>query len=177
MLPKIQDIKTERLLLTPVHESITNEWINYPREAELVRMYGGNHKKICPKTPEEAAEWYRRLERSEYAWAIVLSGESIGVAKLTRYDCIEMSIYLSLGLFSEKFCGKGFGTEIVTALVTFCFRHLKLNAVKLEVLDFNERAIRCYEKAGFKTNATHRTSSVFSEDLTDLIMVIENHTI
>lgn len=41
------------------------------------------------------------------------------------------------------------GADAVNTLVRFCFMHLNLHKVYLYVFESNQKAIRCYEKAGF----------------------------
>lgn len=52
--------------------------------------------------------------------------------------------------------GKGYGTEAVRLLVTYGFERLRLREIVLGVFDFNVRAIRSYEKVGFKHASTIR---------------------
>ncbi|MNL60802.1 Acetyltransferase (GNAT) family protein [compost metagenome] len=54
--------------------------------------------------------------------------------------------------------GKGYGTEAVRLLVTHGFERLKLREIVLGVFDFNVRAIRSYEKVGFRHASTIRLS-------------------
>ena len=41
-------------------------------------------------------------------------------------------------------------------MLRFAFEELNLHRVELEVYDFNPRAMRCYEKAGFRLEGTRR---------------------
>ena len=50
----------------------------------------------------------------------------------------------------KRFWNRGFGTDAVRLLLRFGFLTLGLNNIRLRVHAFNERAIRCYEKCGFK---------------------------
>jgi len=45
---------------------------------------------------------------------------------------------------------QGLGTEAVTVLLFHAFRNMNLSRVYLRVYDDNHRAIRCYQKVGFK---------------------------
>jgi RimJ/RimL family protein N-acetyltransferase len=44
----------------------------------------------------------------------------------------------------------------VRTMLKFGFETLNLHRVELEVFAFNPRALRCYEKAGFKKEGTRR---------------------
>lgn len=45
---------------------------------------------------------------------------------------------------------KGYGTEILTTFLDYYFTEMKMRRMILEVAEFNKRAIRVYEKLGFK---------------------------
>ena len=49
-----------------------------------------------------------------------------------------------------------FGTEVLRILLDYCFNYLNLNNVHLGVMAFNERAINCYKKVGFKEYGRRR---------------------
>ena len=61
-------------------------------------------------------------------------------------------MFISIG--DSSFMGGGFGTDAVNTLVNFCFMHLNLHKVYLHVFESNKRAIKCYEKAGFRVEGT-----------------------
>jgi len=50
---------------------------------------------------------------------------------------------------SEDIRGKGIGTKALKEAVRICFEELKFEKVTLGVFEFNQSAIRCYEKVGF----------------------------
>jgi len=56
--------------------------------------------------------------------------------------------------------GEGYGGEAVTLLLDYGFNILNLNSVQLGVFAFNQRAIRCYERIGFKHIGTARESRI-----------------
>ena len=51
--------------------------------------------------------------------------------------------------FFPTFRGRGFGTALMREVVRLGFDVLKLHRLQLSVFDFNEAAIRCYERVGF----------------------------
>ena len=54
--------------------------------------------------------------------------------------------------------GRGLGTDALNCLVDFGFGELRLERIYLHVFDYNARAQRSYEKAGFQTDAILRRS-------------------
>jgi RimJ/RimL family protein N-acetyltransferase len=51
---------------------------------------------------------------------------------------------------------KGFGTEATKLFVAYGFETLNLNRIELRVYEYNARAIRVYEKVGFKHEGSLR---------------------
>ena len=54
----------------------------------------------------------------------------------------------------EENRGMGYGTEALKLLLDFAFNFQNMHSVDLKVFSFNERAIKCYEKSGFKRCGT-----------------------
>ena len=56
-----------------------------------------------------------------------------------------------IGIFlNPRFQNIGLGTEAITELIRFGFEDLDLEEIRLVVFSHNERAIRCYNKLGFR---------------------------
>jgi len=64
--------------------------------------------------------------------------------------------------------GQGRGTQIVTEFVPRLFEDPKVTKIQAHPRPSNERAIRCYEKSGFR-----RVGAVDTPDGAALLMVIE----
>jgi RimJ/RimL family protein N-acetyltransferase len=52
--------------------------------------------------------------------------------------------------------GKGYGTDATRALLRYAFEEANLHRIELEVFAFNPRAIRVYEKCGFKLEGVRK---------------------
>ncbi|MBO9542776.1 GNAT family N-acetyltransferase [bacterium] len=78
----------------------------------------------------------------------------IGTCSLT--DLAHETGTLRILIGPHECWGKGYGTEAVRLLVAYGFEHLKLREIVLGVFDFNERAIRSYERVGFRHASTIR---------------------
>lgn len=66
--------------------------------------------------------------------------------------------HAGIGIFiGNKGCwSKGYGTEALKLILDHGFNQLNLHKISLTVLDFNARAIRAYEKSGFKKEGVFR---------------------
>jgi UDP-4-amino-4,6-dideoxy-N-acetyl-beta-L-altrosamine N-acetyltransferase len=99
-------------------------------------------------------KWYeRQLENPTEKNFLVASvnGEAIGTASIVHLDFRNSKAeYGRLLIGSEKFRGKGIGTEIDLLIIQYSFDHLNLNRLYCEVLVKNESVIRLHMKTGFR---------------------------
>ncbi len=58
--------------------------------------------------------------------------------------------------------GKGIGEEVIRKLIGIASDEMRLKSIYLNVRDYNERAIRCYSKCGFKV--TKKTEGLTFSD-------------
>ena len=101
---------------------------------------------------EQEREGLARLAAKPSSFAIVtLDGdELLGSCGIRDVSAVDRTGELGIMIGNKEFWNRGFGTEAVRLLLRFGFLTLNLNNISLTVHSFNERAIRCYEKCGFK---------------------------
>ena len=56
---------------------------------------------------------------------------------------------VAIALGEREYWGNGYGTDAMTVMLGYAFSELNLRKVGLIVFEYNPRAIRSYEKAGF----------------------------
>lgn len=78
----------------------------------------------------------------------VMCGESV----LNEINWENRTANFRIALFDQRYFGKGLGSEALNLTLKFGFEKLSLNRIDLEVFGFNERAIKTYKKAGFRTD-------------------------
>lgn len=64
--------------------------------------------------------------------------------------------FVGIGLGSRADWGRGYGTEAMCLALRFAFLELGLRRVTLTVFEYNPRAVRAYEKAGFRVEGRLR---------------------
>lgn len=57
--------------------------------------------------------------------------------------------FVGIGIGEREFWSKGYGTDAMKVILRFGFEELNLRRVALDTFEYNPRAIRSYEKAGF----------------------------
>ncbi|WP_127572717.1 GNAT family N-acetyltransferase [Paenibacillus xylaniclasticus] len=91
------------------------------------------------------------IRRQQYMTAIDHEGHMIGFLQLFPMLGVTR---LGLGLRPDL-CGRGFGPAFANAAAEEALRQAPDNAVDLEVLTWNIRAIRAYQRAGFVIEDTY----------------------
>ncbi len=130
-------------------------WFNDPEVRQYLAMY-------APISTAMEERWFEaRLEaKDEHMFAIeARAGDDwihIGSAGLNRIDWKNRNATFGISLGEKTFWGKGYGTDATVTMLRFAFDELNLHRVELEVYECNPRAMRCYEKAGFRHEGIRR---------------------
>lgn len=93
------------------------------------------------------------LEKEDYfAFAIraladdrIVGEIGLGYARWNRHEA-----FVGIGIGDREDWNKGYGTDAMRLVLRFAFLELALHRVSLSVFEYNPRAIRSYEKAGFQ---------------------------
>ena len=80
----------------------------------------------------------------------------IGNISLNNINNIKRTA--TLGIFIGENRSKGYGTDAIKLILDYGFNYLNLKNIDLQVVSCNARAIRCYEKCGFKKYGSRRES-------------------
>ena len=127
-------------------------FLSYDNDYQVMR--GASGAILYPSTVDDEA---RAMSQStsytsgEYQFAVeTLKGRQlIGKCGFTKVNWKNRVAELAI-LIGEKDCrGKGYGADAIRTLCTFGFMEMNLHKIKAVVFDFNEPALRCYEKCGF----------------------------
>jgi len=107
---------------------------------------------------EKETELLRNLMEGNYIFAIVEKDTNKVIGNCGIHQVSQVHRNASLGIFigEKTFWNQGIGTEATGLLLDFAFNILNLHNVYLSVMSYNKRAIRCYEKIGFKKVGEHR---------------------
>jgi len=103
-------------------------------------------------TLKEEVKWIRGLPKAKNSvnWAIdTKEGVHIGSIGLEFNKQDKRAIYDIL-IGDKQYWSKGYGYDATKTLLDYAFKKLKLHRVSLSVYAYNERAIKLYEKLGFK---------------------------
>lgn len=116
----------------------------------------------CILTIEKEKQLLENLCKEGYHFSIVKlkNDELIGICGLLSVDKINRTSEAGIFIGNKKYWNKGYGTEAMNLLLDYSFNLLNMNSIFLRVHSFNERAIRCYKKCGFKEIGIRREAYI-----------------
>jgi len=79
-----------------------------------------------------------------------VNGEEVGCVCYTCFHLKKGAAELDIWLKDEKVCGKGYGTAAIMAVISYLKADLGTQRFIIRPAEKNTRAIRAYEKAGFR---------------------------
>ncbi|MDQ3493351.1 MAG: GNAT family N-acetyltransferase [Chloroflexota bacterium] len=135
-----------------------SRWYRDPEVARLTRY----QTRPMPRDEVERFFQTRLLGPDSVAYAIHvrLTDRLIGLTTFSSLDPENGSVLFHITLGERDVWGQGYGTEAASLMLGHAFERLGLHRVGLSVFSFNERAIRSYEKAGFRIEGRLRDAIV-----------------
>jgi RimJ/RimL family protein N-acetyltransferase len=164
-----EDIMGEaRVRLRPITEADLPDyvrWLNDPEVTQWLSREPG-------LTMDEEREWFarKRDDDRELVLAIEADGRHIGGCGLhISEDELTATFGIHIG---EKSCwGRGHGAAATREMLRIGFAERGLHRIQLETWTHNTRAIRCYEKCGFRREGVRRHAYLKGGEWNDAVMM------
>ncbi|GAA2745445.1 MULTISPECIES: GNAT family N-acetyltransferase [Kitasatospora] len=106
--------------------------------------------------------------RLDLAVEDLASGAFLGELALIELDERAQSASFRIAL-APGAPGRGYGTEAARLMLRYAFEEVRLHRVQLEVFEYNPRAVRAYEKAGFQHEGRSRQALVWEGERFDVL--------
>lgn len=142
--------------LRPVREADLphfQRWLNDPE------VYQWLHRgTMRPVSWQDELAWWEAVQSSEnqLVWSIeTAEGRLLGDISL-HWSPANRRAELGIFIGEKDEWDKGYGTEAVQMLAGYTFGELELNRLGLNCDATNRRAMRCYEKVGFRHEGVMR---------------------
>ncbi|RPJ41571.1 MAG: N-acetyltransferase, partial [Chloroflexi bacterium] len=161
----------QRVILRPVEASdaaLMHKWMNDPE----IRYLTGE---VMPSTLADTEDYIQKLRgSSDRVWFIIAlkeTGRAIGETGLLRMFHPWRTTDLSIILGEKDAWSQGYGTEVINLMLDFAFGYLNFHRVSIGVVEFNEKALRFYEKIGFKKEGIQRDGYFYNHCYSDFVMM------
>lgn len=134
-------------------EPLAKAFSRWGGDSEYIRLLdGGARGMFSAKTIQGWIEKDFEKETMEnifFAIHALESDQLLGFVSLFGINWNHGDTWVGIGLGERAFWGKGYGTDAMRVILRYAFTELNLHRVTLGVFEYNPRAIRSYEKAGF----------------------------
>lgn len=124
-----------------------------PRSADALREQG---------VPEDVVELRIRL---------LADDRLIGFVALHSLEWANQCAKLAIGIGDAASRGQGYASEAMALLLRYVFLELNLHRVGLDVIDYNDSAVRLYQRAGFVEEGRERERVFRDNKRYDLIFM------
>ena len=141
-------------------EEMSKAWPRWFRNSEYFRLLNSSARPM--QSPKAALKWMEEevgeMSPATYPFSIRTLAEDklIGEIVLDVVDWSGRDAFVGLGIGETEYWSKGYGTDVMNVLLRFAFTEINLRRVTLTVFEYNPRAIRSYEKAGFQHEGRKR---------------------
>ena len=165
----------DRIYLSPRSIEDAEKFTEWMNDFE-VTDYTGRSCQIMSLEGER--KYLQEDQNPEATFSIVTIDEDklIGTVGLERIDHINRTATLGIFIGDKDYLSKGYGTESIRLLLDYGFNYMNLHNIKLHLMSFNERALKCYKKCGFKETGRIRENRYINGKYYDTIAmdILEN---
>ena len=157
----IKKLLGKRLYLSPANPDDFEKFTHWINDNEVGIYIGQVCKSYSYAAEKEALE---KFSKDSNFFIIVdeKTNSAIGSLSLMKVDHVQGSAELGIFIGDKAYWSRGYGSEAITLLLDYAFNALNLNNVMLTVKAFNERALACYKKCGFKEFGRRRKDNIIA---------------
>lgn len=142
--------RTEKIYLSPLSSDDSEALFGWINERDLV-IFNSGYK---PVHESNHLAWFENIIKRQDVFIFgikrVEDHKLIGSCQLNKLNFVHRNAELRIRIGAATDRGRGFGGDAVQLLLKFAFDDLNLNKVYLNVYSTNIRAIKVYEKSGFR---------------------------
>jgi RimJ/RimL family protein N-acetyltransferase len=134
-------------------------WVN---DQEVTRNLGGGPLAFPVSRVQEeqflevAARSGADATNKVFAIETIAERKYIGGIDLRGINWLDRQAEIGIVIGDKSYWSKGYGTDAMRVIMRIGFDQMALNKLWLKVLAFNQRALRCYEKCGFRREGVLR---------------------
>ncbi|WP_456271021.1 GNAT family N-acetyltransferase [Bacillus sp. AK031] len=142
--------------------------LSYPE----IRKLTGLQKFLTAQKIEKAYDAFALDDtRIDLVIALQDTDEPVGDLALNEIDHLNRNANIRIALHDPGFFGKGYGTQALKLILEHGFMTLNLYRIGLCVYSYNSRAIKSYEKLGFKQEGVLRSELFYDGEFHDNIIM------
>ena len=163
-------IDGERLYLSPVNPDdfeIYTKWIHDP---EVSNNIGSNDQNFSLIKERELLE---EFAKDNTIFSIISKENDNIIGNISLFQIHNTNRHCEIGIFigDPNYRNNGYGHEALRLLLDHGFNQLNMNSIMLRVFEYNVRAVKCYEKVGFKHAGRIRQNKYLNGEYHDTLIM------
>ena len=147
----------ERIYLSPINSEDIEKFTQWLNDFETTDYIGRSGS-------EEKAN-----DIIQFVIVTLEDDKMIGTISLNEINHLKRKATLGIFIGDKEYREKGYGAEAIRLILDYGFNYLNLNNIKLDLIEFNERAYACYKKCGFKEYGRRRKCEFINGKYYDVI--------
>lgn len=145
----------ERIYLSPQITEDAEKYVEWLNDFETTDYIGRSHQPITLEWEKAYLEGHINGE-ANFGIITLKDNKLIGTVGIEYIDHVKRTGTLGIFIGEKDYREKGYGTEAIRLILDYGFNYLNLNNIKLDLMEFNEKALKCYKKCGFKEYGRRR---------------------
>jgi len=142
-------------------DALAKAEVRWQRDSEFVRLADSDPVRL--DSEKKIREWFvenrvdKGFQPERYSFSVRTLAEDKLIGFFGLYvDLVHSVAWVGIGIGERDFWGKGYGTEMMNLCLRYAFTELCVHRVSLGLHEYNPRALRSYEKAGFRLEGRTR---------------------
>ena len=171
-MPTYRILAGEKCYLSPCQPEDGERWAEWFNDLEVTIPLGD--ESYTPTSLEGELDTIKDiLENNRHVFSILdqKTDRAIGHCMFFNVDAVNRTAMLGIVIGEKDHWDQGFGQEAVNLLLDYGFNLLNLSNVMLGTFSFNQRALACYRKVGFKEIGRRREARIVGDRKFDVILM------
>ncbi len=171
-MPHYKKLVGEKCYLSPCAPEDAEKWAAWDNDPEVALPLGDEAFTLSSLETEQ--ENIARIQKNQDPIFTILdlaTGEVIGRGSLFFINRVDRCCELGIVIGEKSYWNRGYGQDATRLLLEYGFNLLNLNSILLGVFSFNERAIACYQKIGFREVGRWRQARIIAGKCYDLVFM------
>jgi RimJ/RimL family protein N-acetyltransferase len=134
--------------------------VRWQRDTEFIRLADSDPSQLSSE--KKIKEWFEKqsedgFKPERYSFSVrTLDGDQYIGSLGMWVDLIHSEAWVGLGIGEREFWSRGYGSDMMRLCQRYVFAELGLQRLSLGLHEYNPRALRSYEKCGFRLEGRTR---------------------
>ncbi len=165
-------LKGQKTLIRPIEEDDIDTIYPWYHDQDVNLWSSGAWPLNTLLSKEQLAVKFLVGTQDAYRYALLNENELlIGTIGFQEINVPAHSVTLYIVIGDKAHWGKGYGTDALITFARFLFTQWNFHRITLDTWDENSRAIRAYEKVGFKIEGRQREARFVQGKYHDAILM------